>query len=356
MQQNISDWNCFIRTFSDSQRPRSVNPELPSELNQVLQRALKKAPGDRFKTCLEFAGALDLALCSHNTSLPSNASRSPRAPRKAFWGRRRAALAGIAALLLATLAISGIFVHSFFPRWLGDSRSSNTPAKIDPSNQTLPAMVPRRTSKPSDRSKVDNIPKETVSPEQSIQNIQPIGRTIVAAVEKSPEDTTADISKSFSVGTKQDFKGDATAKLKSLQKDPQTVLKNTEQDTRLPVSPSPPPESAKLKQLSPPIPDFDVSWTPVVPVVPLHPPISPFPPLFAHIQVGKSQKTRPEWCHPEYKEPILNPYPITWGSDYGDCMDFPEIAGSVDHGQIWSKEFAAHLNDVIWLSFGASQK
>ena len=172
---------------------------------------------------------------------------------------------------------SGIFVHRFFPRWLGDSRSSNTPAKIDPSNQTLPAMVPRRTSKPSDRSKVDNIPKETVSPEQSIQNIQPIGRTIVAAVEKSPEDTTADISKSFSVGTKQDFKGDATAKLKSLQKDPQTVLKNTEQDTRLPVSPSPPPESAKLKQLSPPIPDFDVSWTPVVPVVPLHPPISPFP-------------------------------------------------------------------------------
>lgn len=191
--------------------PRSFNPALPSELNQVLQRALKKTAGDRFETCLEFAAALESALCSHGTSFAVDANRPPGAPRGAFWGRR-AALAGIAALVLATLAISGIIVHRLFPRWPGDSSSSNTPAKIDPSNQAPPATVHGSMSKPSDGGNVDNIPKGTVPPEQSIQNIQPPGRTIVAAVEKSPENTTADGSKGFRLGTKQDFKGDGTAK------------------------------------------------------------------------------------------------------------------------------------------------
>jgi serine/threonine protein kinase len=54
---------------------RALRPDLPPAVDQVMARALAKAPGDRFRTCTEFAGALRAAC-----GLAPGAGPAPAAP------------------------------------------------------------------------------------------------------------------------------------------------------------------------------------------------------------------------------------------------------------------------------------
>jgi TonB family protein len=84
--------------------PSRVNPALSARLDEVLQRALRKAQGDRFETCGEFAAALDKALRGSSKPDPADA---PRRTAVSFsWSSRKLKLFLWA--LSAMAAIAGL--------------------------------------------------------------------------------------------------------------------------------------------------------------------------------------------------------------------------------------------------------
>ena len=98
---------------TDPPPPTRVNPLLPLPLDSVLRRALAKAQYDRFRTCSEFAEALDSALFGRINPDPE-ATRRTTVPLKGA-SKRKTVLAGIVFAVLAVLAIMWSSAHTRLP-------------------------------------------------------------------------------------------------------------------------------------------------------------------------------------------------------------------------------------------------
>jgi serine/threonine protein kinase len=78
--------------------PRSINPAIPGAIEQVIYKALKKRPEDRYQTAMELSEALKMAIsrpdfASHDTQKPSQRSQSndqtqPNPSAQGYGGER----------------------------------------------------------------------------------------------------------------------------------------------------------------------------------------------------------------------------------------------------------------------------
>jgi serine/threonine protein kinase/tetratricopeptide (TPR) repeat protein len=109
---------------------RTLNPEIPSVLADVVTRSLKRDLDQRWQTAAEFREALIAAQQTRPVTvaaatLPPDTTRRRSAP----W--RRGAIAGLAALLVAAAVTGRVF-------WLPRSGKSVSPAQMEASIAVLP--------------------------------------------------------------------------------------------------------------------------------------------------------------------------------------------------------------------------
>jgi serine/threonine-protein kinase len=122
--------------------PTRVNSSLRWRVDGVLRRALAKAPEDRFRTCGEFAAALDAALLSGRLGPdPADVTRRTQAPQDythrshlsaarqtEVSSRRKIALASLTFLVIAGLAMWVKEPHAVPPPPAGPSTTAGDPA------------------------------------------------------------------------------------------------------------------------------------------------------------------------------------------------------------------------------------
>lgn len=127
----------FAKILSaDPSPPSSANPDLPVVLDQVLLRALAKAPEERFASCGEFTGALAEALTA--TAGPAPPPADERSPRR--W-------AAPTAVALVLIAGAGA--------WFVVSRPETEPAA--PSTPPQPALESPVEPAPPEASRTEPI-------------------------------------------------------------------------------------------------------------------------------------------------------------------------------------------------------
>jgi streptogramin lyase len=105
-------------------RPTRQNVELPDAIDEVVRRAMAKAPDDRYQTCAELAGAVEAALGLERTHP---------------WRRRAIALA---AVMIAVAALAAAFVtragsEATTPLFA----APNTLMRVDPATNTIAAVI-----------------------------------------------------------------------------------------------------------------------------------------------------------------------------------------------------------------------
>ena len=120
----------------------TAHPELGSEIDSVMARALAKAPGDRYRSCGELVASARAALGLPDASSPSTRRRPKRARRltPSRWPVRVRALAGASAavVVLAVVAAAVLLRGS-------DGLAGIRPLSvgvIDPSSGNLVADIP----------------------------------------------------------------------------------------------------------------------------------------------------------------------------------------------------------------------
>ncbi|MFT4547564.1 MAG: WD40 repeat protein [Pseudoalteromonas tetraodonis] len=89
---------------SEPPRPRSIEANVPRDLETICLKCLEKDPAHRYASAGEFAEDLENFICGKTI----NARPVGAAERALKWGRRKPALASLAAVIL--LAISGFFL------------------------------------------------------------------------------------------------------------------------------------------------------------------------------------------------------------------------------------------------------
>src|SRR5262249_10814726 len=104
-------------------RPRSLNPEVPRDLETIVLKAIDKDPARRYQTAADLADDLRRFV----EDRPIRARRGSRRERRWRWCRRNPALA--AATGLATAALLAITVLSIlYAGWQAHSRTELTRA------------------------------------------------------------------------------------------------------------------------------------------------------------------------------------------------------------------------------------
>jgi serine/threonine protein kinase len=112
--------------------PSAIRPGLPTGVDAVLDRALKKAPEERYPSCRELTHDLRAALAGSSETLMTAAPASPHeTARTTFRSRRRAMWAIAAALTMAVVFSASVltFVH-FSDRGFAPSASPPGPPAL----------------------------------------------------------------------------------------------------------------------------------------------------------------------------------------------------------------------------------
>jgi len=110
-------------------RPSSIRPELPAGVDAVIDRALRKAPDERYSSCWELSQELRAALTGSDATMPAGTpAASGSGSREASSGRRRGRATPIvvAAAAMALLLTVGVLAY------LG-SRDGGPPRGTSPS-------------------------------------------------------------------------------------------------------------------------------------------------------------------------------------------------------------------------------
>jgi len=160
--------------------PRRLNPSLPNGLTPLLERALSKAPEQRFANCLRFIEALETCLATTSwqplprgaaDSLPTVAGASvapPPQPTPAAATKRRIPVLSTA-VLIGLLVFGAGFGWFFVKPYLPEIRAAlfgtpvNQPAQTNPQP---PAPAPQTEAQPPSQPAAD--PGEAPEPPQSI--------------------------------------------------------------------------------------------------------------------------------------------------------------------------------------------
>jgi TonB family protein len=103
--------------YADRPSARAANPGLPPAVDVVLHRSLARLPHDRYPSCTEFVGALEVA--SRDTGIPQLNKEAPVVwgpeRRRVLWRPRRLLVAGAGAVVLALLD-GFLLYHVLYPK------------------------------------------------------------------------------------------------------------------------------------------------------------------------------------------------------------------------------------------------
>src|SRR5205085_5031579 len=88
----------------DPRAPRSLNKEVPRDLEAICQKAMTKEANSRYSSCSQFRDDLSRWL-SGDTILARSTTMFERALR---WCRRRPAVAGLACAVIASLVLGTV--------------------------------------------------------------------------------------------------------------------------------------------------------------------------------------------------------------------------------------------------------
>ena len=127
-------------------RPKDFVPDIPKEVEQVIIKALAKAPEDRYQEMGEFAQALEQISRSQKVSVRT----FPSLPTKKHTRSRRI---GLFALLAAVVLLSAWGLYQFWPEIFGEERISS---------DLMPAAEPTLAA-----ISVTNTPMQTPTPSVS---------------------------------------------------------------------------------------------------------------------------------------------------------------------------------------------
>ena len=155
---------------------RSVRPDISPTFDAAIQRAMSKAPADRFATTMDFA-------------------RAVRAD--AFDARRDRRRSGVWAAL--GMALVAVLVMAYRA---SDARRHTTPT-VTAANATRIAVLPLRSVSPdsSDRYFADGMTDELIGTLASIGELKVIARSSVAAYADTGHRSTADLARLLNVGS-----------------------------------------------------------------------------------------------------------------------------------------------------------
>jgi serine/threonine protein kinase len=113
----------FAHLHEEAPVPSSIRPGLPPELDEVVSRALRKAPEDRYASCRELTHDLRAALTTSPSLTPARIPPAV-APRRAATSRSRGRTTRVAVAVVATtLFVAGIALLSMRARGPGQNGS-----------------------------------------------------------------------------------------------------------------------------------------------------------------------------------------------------------------------------------------
>lgn len=165
-----TDAIALARVGAEAPSPKAIRPEVPSDLDAVVRRALAPDPADRYANGNAIAAALEAVVQAIDDASPTTIVSTPRAvaeaPRAARTtsaergrarpraagksrtsptGARRAAPSGVAVALLALLGIAGgAMIVAAIP---GDP--VQPVASVEPSEAAVPTPTPEPTPSPT---------------------------------------------------------------------------------------------------------------------------------------------------------------------------------------------------------------
>ncbi|HTX34348.1 MAG TPA: protein kinase [Bryobacteraceae bacterium] len=134
--------------------PRARNPHLPPGVDEVLSRALKKQPAERFVNCAGFVAALAAAFAGD----VAVAAPTERTPAEAPSGRKWLWAGLAAAVVLAGLAFGGVFLlHR-------PNRGSQAVASVSPPAVSPPAATQPQPTTPGTKPTAGAVPSPSMPP------------------------------------------------------------------------------------------------------------------------------------------------------------------------------------------------
>ena len=165
-----TDAIALARVGAEAPSPKALRPEVPSDLDAVVRKALAPDPADRYANGNAIAAALEAVVQAIDDASPTTVVSTPRAvietprparatgggrararprtagkPRTARAGAARAAPSGVAVALLALLGIAGgAMIVAALP---GDG--VQPVASVEPSEAVVPTPTPEPTPSPS---------------------------------------------------------------------------------------------------------------------------------------------------------------------------------------------------------------
>lgn len=137
--------------------PRQLNPAVPEAVEQVILKALAKAPDDRYQTVAQMTGALEAALAGEAVSVrerPPEVAVTPSAPPRRAVPWMPIGL-GLLAAAVAIVAVGGIAL-------LAPRRPTPTPAL--PPTVTVSVMLPTATETATPTAATPATPTSAPSP------------------------------------------------------------------------------------------------------------------------------------------------------------------------------------------------
>ena len=180
-----TDAIALARVDAEAPSPKAIRPEVPSDFDAVVRRALAPDPADRYANGNAIAAALESVVQSIDDASPTTIVSTPRAgaeasraargssterararpraaqgTRSSRGGPRRAAPSGVAVALLALLGIAG---GAMIVAALPGAEVQPTPS-VEPSEAAVPTPTPEPTPSPSPTPSPTAEPTPTPSP------------------------------------------------------------------------------------------------------------------------------------------------------------------------------------------------
>jgi serine/threonine protein kinase/Tfp pilus assembly protein PilF len=141
----------------------SRNSSLPAGVDPVVAKALAKAPGDRYRNCAEFAGAL--AGCLTNTRREPTTMATVAAPRKSRN------LTAVVAIALAAAAGAAVGVVVWWKPWMGSSPTTQASVTSKPGPEPPQPEPVHKAAAPPEKTSAK---KPSVEPAQETVDTDPV--------------------------------------------------------------------------------------------------------------------------------------------------------------------------------------
>lgn len=135
--------------FGPRPSARSVNPDLPQTVNDVLRRGMASSREERYASCTEFAANLTMAFDSVRKVRDSGPGSEPQKKHKPTAMRRLGIMVSLSALVAALLVLA-VRLQWFSFEGKKPSRITAAPTVTQPSG---PPVVPENKPAPSDSRK-----------------------------------------------------------------------------------------------------------------------------------------------------------------------------------------------------------